>query len=79
MSISFTDHPHAVGESYTEHFTVATGFGFAMIGGGLACLVHAVLPFLCTTTGSSTIKRLHGRMVSNRVKTPVPDEAWAQI
>jgi hypothetical protein len=78
MSISFTEHPHAVGESYTEHFAVASGFGFAMIVGGLACLVHAVLPFLCTTTGSQTIRRLHDRMVTNRVRNTVPDAATAQ-
>jgi hypothetical protein len=77
MSISFTEHPHAVGESYSEHFTVATGFGVAMILGGLACLVHAVLPFLCTTTGSQTIRRLHDRMVANRVRHTAPDAATA--
>ena len=68
MAISFTEHPHQVGESYTEHFGVATSFGTAMILGGLACLVHAVLPFLCTSTGSSTIRRLHDRMVINRTR-----------
>lgn len=70
MSISFTEHPHAVGETYGEHFGVASGFGAAMILGGLACMVHAVLPFLCTTTGSRTIRRLHDRMVVNRVASP---------
>jgi hypothetical protein len=27
-----------------------------------AALVHAFLPFLCTTTASETVKRLHARM-----------------
>ena len=66
MAISFTKHPEEVGETYTEHFAVATGFGTAMILGGLACWVHAVLPFLCTSTGSRTIRRLHERLVINR-------------
>jgi hypothetical protein len=78
MSISFTEHPHAVGESYTEHFSVATGFGLSMIVGGLACLVHGVLPFMCTTTGSRTIRTLHDRMVTNRTRTHAPDGATAQ-
>ncbi len=68
MSISFTEHPRQVGESYAEHFATATGFGAAMIWGGLACLVHGVLPFLCTSTGSRTIRRLHERMVTQRVR-----------
>lgn len=64
----FTDHPGSVGETYGEHFAVACSFGGAMVRGGLACLVHAALPFLCTTTGSTTIRRLHERMVVNRVR-----------
>lgn len=70
MALSFTEHPNQVGETYGEHFMVATRFGGAMLLGGLACLVHAVLPFLCTSTGSQTIRRLHDRMVVNRVRAP---------
>ncbi len=63
----FTQHPASVGESYTQHMVHAAGFGLSMIGGGLACLVHAVLPFFCEKTGSAIIRRLHDRMVLNRV------------
>ena len=42
------------------------GFAGSMILGGLACAVHAVAPFLCTRTGSTTIRRLHDRMVTAR-------------
>ncbi|MGH7069184.1 MAG: DUF6356 family protein [Acetobacteraceae bacterium] len=63
----FTEHPASVGESYGQHFVVACSFGGAMLGAGLACLLHAVFPFLCVRTGSSTIRRLHERMVVNRV------------
>src|SRR4051794_13164191 len=66
MDISFTKHPTDVGETYSEHLMMATSFGTAMILGGLACLVHGILPFLFTSTGSSTIKRLHDRMVVSR-------------
>ena len=66
MAISFTRHPRAVGETYGEHFGVAMSFAGPMILGGLACAVHAFLPFLCTTTGSGTVRRLHERMVVNR-------------
>ena len=69
MELSFTKHPNEVGETYGEHLVVATSFGLAMIAGGLACLVHAVLPFCFTSTGSRTIKRLHERMVAARRRT----------
>ena len=64
---SFTEHPGSVGESYTEHLRHAAGFGASMIGGGLACLVHAVLPFLFTHTGSTVVAALNTRMVVARM------------
>jgi hypothetical protein len=65
----FTKHPGDVGESYVEHFGKATGFGLAMIAGGLACLVHGFLPFLFERTGSETVRRLNGTL-TKRVDKP---------
>ena len=55
-------HPRSVGESYGEHAATAARFGFAMIVGGAACVVHAVLPFLFVRTASDTVKRLYAQM-----------------
>jgi hypothetical protein len=66
---SFTEHPGSVGESYSAHLRHAAGFGISMIGGGLACLVHAILPFLFTHTGSSIVATLNTRMVIGRSGT----------
>ena len=74
--LSLTDHPASVGESYAEHFAVASGFGGRMLLGGLACMVHGVLPFLFTSTGSRTVQALHERMVTNRRRT-APDAVTA--
>lgn len=65
----FTDHPASVGETYVEHLGMAGGFGLRMILGGLACLVHGLLPFLFTKTGSRIVTELHGRMVTHRSRT----------
>lgn len=62
----FTDHPAAVGESYTEHFGVASRFGTKMILGGIGAVVHAFIPAFCKTTGSRTIDGLHAEMVAKR-------------
>ncbi|MEO8133682.1 MAG: DUF6356 family protein [Betaproteobacteria bacterium] len=62
----FREHPASVGETYFEHLGVALSFGLAMVAGGLACLLHAVFPFLFTTTGRTTIESLHRRMVTHR-------------
>lgn len=64
----FTDHPASVDETYFEHLMHATSFGGRMIVGGIACLVHGLVPGLCVKTGSRTIAALHHRMVVNRKK-----------
>ena len=58
----FTEHPRQVGESYAAHFANAAMFGLQMLAGGLAVLIHAVLPFLFVRTGSRTMAKLHHRM-----------------
>lgn len=62
----FTEHPAAAGETYLAHLRTAAGFGFQMVFAGLACLVHALLPFLFVRTGSDCICRLHERMQARR-------------
>ena len=63
---AFTEHPASVGESYFTHMGMALRFGLRMLFCGLACLIHAVLPFLFVKTGSKTITHLHDTMVANR-------------
>ncbi|ODP39432.1 DUF6356 family protein [Sphingomonas turrisvirgatae] len=58
----FLGHPREVGESYGEHFATAAGFGARMVVGGLACIVHAVVPSLFVRTASDTVKSLYARM-----------------
>jgi hypothetical protein len=71
---SFTEHPASVGETYLQHLCQAGSFSLRLIGGGIACLVHAILPFLFTRTGSTVIVTLHERMVLSRAK-PAPSKA----
>lgn len=66
MKNPFTDHPQKVGETYFEHFGVASSFGIRMISGGVACLLHGFFPFLFETTGSRKVTQLHDVMVTNR-------------
>ena len=69
---AFTEHPESVGETYWQHLAHASGFGVRMVLGGLACILHGLLPFLFVKTGSRQIETLHGRMVVNRSKLPAP-------
>jgi hypothetical protein len=61
MSNPFTAHPASVGETYGEHFRFALAFGARMTLGGLAAMVHAVLPFAFITTASNTLDELNAR------------------
>jgi hypothetical protein len=62
----FSEHPASVGESYRTHLLAASAFAFRLIAAGLACLVHAVLPFLFVRTGSDCVSRLHQEMLARR-------------
>jgi len=62
----FTEHPAAVGESYPQHFVKAAVFGGQMIAAGLACVVHAALPFLFQRTASDMIGRLNQALEQRR-------------
>lgn len=66
----FTDHPASVGETYVEHLEVAASFGVTMILGGIACIIHGLVPALFVKTGSRTVRQLHDRMVSHRQRNP---------
>jgi len=62
----FTEHPASVGETYFQHLWVAGGFAVRMLLGGIACFLHALLPFAFRRTGSDCITQLHERMVTHR-------------
>ena len=62
MKHHFTDHPASVGETYTEHMAFAAATGGRMILGGVACILHGLLPFCFTSTGSRIIAELSARM-----------------
>jgi len=65
---AFTTHPASVGESYTQHLRMASGFALRMLLAAAACFVHALFPFLFERTGSRCITELHQRMVIARVR-----------
>ena len=61
------EHPRSVGESYSEHFGIAFMFGLRMLVGGLAALVHALLPCLFKTSASQIVRQLYTQL---QTRTP---------
>ncbi|HEY0044736.1 MAG TPA: DUF6356 family protein [Allosphingosinicella sp.] len=77
----FLSHPQSLGESYPEHAAMAARFGWTMVVGGAACLVHAVVPAWFSHTASDRVKALYGQMKARQPAfsaTPpaFKDPAW---
>lgn len=64
MKNIFTAHPNSIGETYFEHLFFATKFGFSMLIGGLACLIHAIFPFMFKDTGSNFLLNMAHDFIS---------------
>ena len=58
----FVEHPAAFGESYIEHGIRASRLGGRMLVAGVACLIHAMFPFVLVNTASRTLRELHSRL-----------------
>ena len=71
----FREHPKALGMSWAGHGAGAIAIGARMVGSGLACMVHAVVPALFTETAGRTVMRLHDQMTRRKAGAANP-EAW---
>lgn len=58
MKNIFTNHPSSIGETYLQHFKFAFIFGVTMMLGGLACILHAIFPFIFQKTGSNILLKM---------------------
>ena len=67
---AFPEHA-SVGETCLQHARHSFQFGFAMACESVAAFIHAVVPALCTATGSCIIVGLYGRMILNRTRLRV--------
>jgi Family of unknown function (DUF6356) len=65
----FTDHPHAVGESYTQHFGVAMRYSGKLFAASFCAFVHALLPFAFEKTASTMIRKMVDDMNSRHAPT----------
>lgn len=55
MENPFTRHPHSINETYFEHAYFASAFGLSMVVAGLACVIHAIFPFVFKKTASDML------------------------
>ena len=71
----FQDHPRSLGMSWWQHGVGAIVIGGRMVGAGIACMVHAIVPAFFTETAGKTVMSLHDHMVKRKAGAANPN-AW---
>jgi len=69
MLVQSRKHLRDAGEGYGAHLRFAALVGGMLVGAGVACVLHAMLPALCTDTASRTVERL-SRLFKDRSILP---------
>ena len=72
----FTDHPRTLGMSWAVHGAGAAKIAFVLIGAGVACLVHAIVPGWFTQTAGKTVTSIHADMQRRKAGAQNP-ENWS--
>ena len=60
-------HLREAGEGFWQHFRFATTFGLLAMAAGLAAILHAFIPGICTHTASRIVRYL-GQLLDDRSK-----------
>ena len=71
----FLEHPRSLGMSWAGHGVGAVVIGATLVGAGIACLVHAIIPGVFTQTAGKTVSRMHEHMMRRKAGAANP-EAW---
>jgi hypothetical protein len=72
----FTEHPRSLGMSWLGHGVGAAKIGATLVGAGLACFVHAIVPGWFTQTAGRTVARIYDDIKQRNAAAANPDE-WS--
>ena len=71
----FLEHPRSLGMSWAEHGVGAIRIGARLVGAGIACMIHALVPGWFTQTAGKTITGMHAHMMNRKAGAENP-ENW---
>ena len=77
LATMFLAHPRSLGMSWASHGIGAVKIGATLIGAGLACLIHAIVPAWFTQTAGKTVSGLHEHMVQRKAGASSPSD-WPE-
>ena len=72
----FTDHPRSLGMSWAVHGIGAARIGLTLIGAGIACVIHSIVPGWFTHTAGKTVSDIYGDMQRRKAGAANP-ENWS--
>jgi hypothetical protein len=72
-------HLDAVQENYFEHLRFASTVAAMLAAAAVACLLHALIPAVCTGTASRTIRQLNALLADRELLDRTASEAGAAI
>jgi Family of unknown function (DUF6356) len=70
----FLEHPRSLGMSWAGHGIGAVAIGARLVGAGLACLVHAVVPGVFTQTAGKTVTHMYDHMARRKAGAANPED-----
>ena len=73
----FIEHPRSLGMTWAGHGAGAVKIGAELLGAGLACMVHAVVPGVFTQTAGKTVARIYDHIQARRAGSANP-ENWPE-
>ena len=68
----FLEHPRSLGMTWAGHGAGAVKIGAELLGAGLACMVHAVVPGVFTQTAGKTVARIYDHIQARRAGSANP-------
>jgi hypothetical protein len=71
----FSEHPRSLGMSWISHGLGALRIGTRLVGAGIACFIHAIVPGWFTQTAGRTVSELYGDMARRKAGAANPN-AW---
>ncbi|HRI76930.1 MAG: hypothetical protein H3C49_10870 [Alphaproteobacteria bacterium] len=72
---AFTEHPAAAGETYWQHLWFTLSMGARLMMAGFVILLHGILPFTLTYTGSNMLKKCNKILSERAIKAQMPCES----
>jgi|KBSSwiStaDraftv2_1062776.scaffolds.fasta_scaffold718652_2 hypothetical protein len=75
VSRLFNDHPRSLGMTWASHGAGAAIIGVRLVGAGIACLVHSIVPAWFTQTAGRTVTDIYDDIARRKAGAANPN-AW---